>query len=53
MSLKMKRSFSSKYSMISLKMRCSMVPLARLTTIRRDSSRFSAGYFASRSAEKS
>ena len=39
--------------MMSLKMRCSMVPLARLTTIRRDSSRFSAGYLASISGENS
>ena len=52
-SLKTKRSFSSKYSMISLKMRCSTVPLARLMTIRRESSRFSVGCFASISGANS
>ncbi len=45
--------FSSKYSIMSLKMRCSISPVLRSTTIRRASSRFSAGYFAIISCENS
>ena len=45
-SLKTKTSLSSKYSSISLNIRCSISPVLRCTTIKRDSSLFFAGYLA-------